>query len=330
MAAGSNAMERLERANIDMQIQTAKAYPRSIQSFKTRAMEMVSQDEETAESCIYRRPVGEKNGVVEYAEGKSIRMAEIVAACYGNIRVGAKIVEVDPKGRFVKAMGAAHDLENNVSASSEVIESTVKQSGQPYSERMRIVVAKAALSKARRDATFMVVPGALCKSLEDAARKVVIGDVTTLAKRREAVMGWLKVLGVDLARVWACLDIAGPEDIGLTELETLTGLKTAIKEGMSVEEAFPGPEKAPVQMPTKKGAKTEPPSAPVTPPAAVSPPDAETPKTIIAETRALIDVAKASKVQKAMKAAGIAWDDGEDWLQCSIDKIKAVRSFLKC
>src|ERR1044072_4085088 len=93
-----SALESLERAQIDVQISTAHAYPRSLKKFQARAMDIATLDEETAETCIYCRPVGkEKNEagqwVEKYAEGASIRLAEIVAASYGNIRVASRVVE---------------------------------------------------------------------------------------------------------------------------------------------------------------------------------------------------------------------------------------------
>jgi hypothetical protein len=232
------ALESIERATIDVQIATAHQYPRSITLFKNRAMEMVTLDEETAQSCIYRRPVGKEGRKVIYAEGKSIRMAEIVGSCYGNLRVGAILIE--QTDRYVKGRGLAHDLESNFASSAEVIESTVNKDGRPYSERMRMVVAKACLAKARRDATFQVVPGALCKTLEDAARKTAIGTTKTIGKRRTLVMDWINKSGIDSKRVFDALGIGGIEDIGVKELETLTGIKTAIKDkDIAIEEAFP-------------------------------------------------------------------------------------------
>ena len=228
------AIESITRGEIDMQIATAHKYPRSMATFKRRACEMATLDEETAASCIYSRPVG--GG--KFAEGLSVRTAEIVGACYGNLRVGAMIVEQNE--RFVTARGFAHDLESNFASSCEVIESTVKKDGKPYDERMRVVIAKACLAKARRDATFQVVPKALCKPIESAARAVALGDASTLASRRDAVMGWISKLGIDAQRVFAALGIIGPDEIGMEQLATLTGLKTAIKDGeVTVDEAFP-------------------------------------------------------------------------------------------
>jgi len=234
-----SALEALERAQVDVQISTAHRFPRSLEKFKRRAMDMVQQDVETAESCIYSRPVGRgDDGKQKNAEGASIRMAEIVAACYGNIRVGARIIEQTE--RYVKAEGVAHDLESNYAAKSEAMESTVKKNGQPYDERMRIVVAKAALSKALRDAVFRVVPKALCKTVYDAAQQVIAGQSKTIEQRRNAVKQWLVSIRVDDARVFAALDVKGWSEIGEDQLMTLTGLRTAIKDNdVTTEEAFP-------------------------------------------------------------------------------------------
>ena len=227
------ALMQIERASIDMQVATAHRYPRSITSFQSRALSMVTLDEETAESCLYRRPVG--GG--KFAEGKSIRMAEIVGACYGNLRVGTRIIE--QTDRQVICQGVAHDLESNFLLTSEVIESTVKTDGNPYSERMRIVVAKAALSKARRDAIFQVVPAAMCKILEKAVRDLLFGDAKSLTERRDAAERYIGKISVGKDRVFAALKVNGIADIGADELVTLTGIRSAIKDGdVTVDEAF--------------------------------------------------------------------------------------------
>ena len=237
--ASSSALEAIERASIDMQITTAHKFPRSISRFKDNAIALATIDEETAESCIYRRPVGKgKDGKEVYAEGMSVRMAEIVGASYGNLRAAARIVEQTE--RQVVAQGVAHDLETNFASTSEVIESTVDRYGRPYNERMRIVIAKAALAKARRDAIFQVVPRAIAKPVEYACKDLLFGNQVSITKRRERVMGWIGKLNIDVDRVWNALSIGGLDDVGIEELETLTGLKTAIQNNeVTIDEAFP-------------------------------------------------------------------------------------------
>ena len=231
----------IERAELDVQITTAKRYPRSLDTFVKRAGDMVSIDHQTAEGCIYRRPVGKdpETGKQKIAEGMSIRLAEIVGACYGNLRVGARIIEQTP--RHVKVEAVAHDLENNYAAKSEIIESTVDKRGVPFSERMRIVVAKAALAKAHRDATFKVVPRALCKPVLNKALAVIAGG-KTLDQRRKAAHDWIKSLKIDEKRVWNVLEVNGIGDLGEEHLVTLLGLKTALDENdTTLDEAFPAP-----------------------------------------------------------------------------------------
>lgn len=224
----------IETASINSQISTAKAYPRSLQVFKKRAIDMACLDEETAESCLYRRPVG--GG--KFAEGMSVRMSEIVGASYGNLRVQATIVEQTE--RFVRARGMAIDLESNFASSSECIESTVKKDGTPYDERMRVVIAKSALSKARRDAMFQVVPRALAKPVENAVRALLMGDTKTIEARRQLVVQWIAKTGIGSERVYAALGIKGEADLGVEQLETLTGIRTALKDSeITLDEAFP-------------------------------------------------------------------------------------------
>ena len=48
-----NPIEAIERANIDIQIATAKKYPRSLARVKNDILSTATLDEETAESCFY-------------------------------------------------------------------------------------------------------------------------------------------------------------------------------------------------------------------------------------------------------------------------------------
>jgi hypothetical protein len=242
LAVSHNAIEQMTRASIDIQISTAKNYPRSMQKFYQRAEAMVTMDESTAASCLYRRPVGKEGSKMVYAEGESIRLAEIVASCYGNIRVEGMIID-DGNPRYIKAIGVAHDLETNTACRADAIESTVTKNGVPFSERMRIVVGKAAQSKAIRDAIFRIVPKSLCKPLAVKAKIVAMGDAKTFDSRRQAVVAWIKGLKIDAQRVWDALGISGEKDITMEILIELAGIKTALDDkDVTVDDAFPKPE----------------------------------------------------------------------------------------
>ncbi|MBQ3349142.1 MAG: hypothetical protein IJG38_01970 [Thermoguttaceae bacterium] len=236
---GETSLRAIEQASIDMRIATAHQFPRSLTKFKERAIALATLDEETANSCIYRRPVGrEPNGQMKYAEGMSVRMAEIVGSSFGNLQVRTFLVQQTE--RMVVVQGVAQDLETNFTSSSEVIESTVTKTGRPYDERMRIVIAKAAHAKARRDAIFQVVPKALAKPVETAVREMLMGNAEPLVKRRERALQWVRNLGINEERVWVALGVAGADDLTENHLFTLTGLRTSIKDGeVTIDEAFP-------------------------------------------------------------------------------------------
>src|SRR6185369_14649302 len=78
-----------QREEIDIQIATAKRYPRSITAFKRQCLEMATLDEETAGSMYYVLPRAGKK-----IEGPSVRLAEIAGSAWGNLRSKSYIVEV--------------------------------------------------------------------------------------------------------------------------------------------------------------------------------------------------------------------------------------------
>ena len=235
----AGALEAMERATVDLQIATAHRYPRDITQFQRRSKELATIDRATAESCIYHRPVGkDRNGQPIFATGESIRLAEIVCSSYGNLRVATQITEMTP--RYVKAMGVAWDLETNCAARAEVVESTVRRDKSPYDERMRLVIAKAAQSKARRDAIFAVVPKGILKPVLASIHKVIQGDEKTFSARREAMLEWCKSIGISPDRVFRALRVKGLASLDTEKFLILGGLKTAIEMGdILPEEAFP-------------------------------------------------------------------------------------------
>ena len=236
------ALAALTKGEVESQIDIAKRYPRSLDKFVKRATGLACIDKETAASCLYHRPVGrDKDGKQVFADGMSVRMAEIVGASYGNLRVHAMII--DQTERQVIARGMAIDLEANFASSAEVVESTIDSRGQPYNERLRTLIAKVALAKARRDATFQVVPRALAKPIEAEVQKLLLGSAKGLKERRDLAVQWIESLKIDAKRVYSALGISGPGDLTAEILTILTGIRTAIKDNeTSLDEAFPVPE----------------------------------------------------------------------------------------
>lgn len=259
-------MESITRAEVDVQIATAHKFPRSLAQFYKRAEAMVTVDEETAASCLYKLTRYDKEkGEHKIIEGESVRMAEIVAACYGNLRSAVQISGHSATRVSVRAV--CHDLEVNNLIAVEKQAKTAYKDGRPYNEDLAIMIANATVSKALRDAIFRVVPKALIKPLKEKARLVALGNAATVKTRIDKAMQWVTSLKIDKARVFAVLNVKGVEDIGIDQLEVLTGLRTAIKDGdQTAEEAFPpleaasspftAPESNP-KLPPKEEQKTE-------------------------------------------------------------------------
>jgi hypothetical protein len=229
----STALEAINRSEIDIQITTAKRFPRSVDTFKKEALSLATLDEDTAGSMFYAVPRAGKT-----IEGPSVRLAEIVASTWQNIRVGARIVSIDEK--FVTAQGAAMDLEKNMAATVEVKRRITNKHGVRFKDDMIQTTCNAACSIAMRQAIFKVVPFAFVKPIYDEARRVAIGDAKTLVNKRAGMIAYFAKMGVEEPRVLALVEKASIEDVGLSELAVLKGVATAIKEGSTnVDDAFP-------------------------------------------------------------------------------------------
>lgn len=228
----------LARAEIDQQITTAHAYPRSIDRAVKNITTLATLDDQAALECIYALPRGGKP-----IKGASVRLAEIVAGQWGNNRVGARVVHVDREEKFVEAEGVYHDLETNSATTARVRRRIVDSKGRLYNDDMIIVTGNAAASIAKRNAILGGVPRAVWRRAYEAAEKVIAGDVVTLSVRRENAIKAFAAFGVTPDRIFAALEVQGLDDIGLTHIPTLLGMHAAIKSGeVEVEEMFPPPE----------------------------------------------------------------------------------------
>lgn len=241
-----HALELIERAQIDMQVSTAKKYPRDLVTVKRRMMEFATLDEETAEACFYTLSREGKN-----IQGPSVRLAEIAVACYGNLRAASRLIDND--GKTVTSQGVCHDLENNTLISVEVKRRITGKSGRTYSEDMQVVTGNAANAISFRNAVFKVIPGALVRPVYESAKKIAVGDASTLSTKRLKIIARLNAMQVTTERILERLNKTAVESIGLDDLEILIGLGTAIKDGdTTVDEAFPAPPPEPVQQPKRK------------------------------------------------------------------------------
>lgn len=226
---------QMSRAEIDMQVATAHAFPRKLSLVVRNILELATMDEATADSLIYALPRGGNS-----IEGPSIRLAEIVMSQWGNCRAAARVVHVDRFEKYVEAEGVFHDLETNAATTMRVRRSIEDSNGKLFKADMILITGNAACAIAKRNAIIAGVPKVIWSKAYEAAENVLRGDVKTLASRRETVFRAFAAFGILPEQIYAALDIGGVDDVNSDHMITLSAIRAAIKNGdMTPEEAFP-------------------------------------------------------------------------------------------
>jgi hypothetical protein len=232
LLSGVESLSAVERAQVDSQVATARAWPRSITGALREATELATMDEDTAAECFYVLPRAGKR-----IEGPSIRLAEIMAYAWQHLRWDAAIESEDRT--HITAVATCFDLERNVAVRIRVKRRITKRNGTRYDDDMIGVAGNAAISIALRNAIFRVIPHVFTNRIYQLARQASIGKAGTMAQKRQNALAWFGKAGVSDEQVFAVLEVKGMDDIGEDELIALRGLRTAIKEGeTSVEQVF--------------------------------------------------------------------------------------------
>lgn len=231
-------LQSMDRAEIDMQIATAKRFPRNIQQCldNIRALSMI--DEDTMESCFYHLERKDKDGQIKEIEGMSVRMAEIFVSCWGNLRVATRIIGND--GRKITAQGICFDVQNNVAVSCETSRRITNKNGKTYSDDMQIVTGNAASAIAFRNAVFKVIPAAVTKAVTNEIRQRLLEMTSTkISQKRRNAVEWFTKRGVTESELKKYLGTDNLETISAEEIVNLRGVATAIREGSSsIDEVF--------------------------------------------------------------------------------------------
>lgn len=226
------AITASDRAALDVQITTAKAYPRSISKFRETVQELACLDQETAESMFYTLPRGGKKIL-----GPSVRFAEIVQFAWGNIRSETCIVAIDDT--HLTAQGTCFDLERNVAARIQVKRRITDKNGKRFNDDMIVTTANAASSIALRGAIFKVIPFSLAKPIYEKAMKTASGGEKPFSVRRSEEFARWKAKDISEEVLLRKLEKRRIEDVDIEDVITLIGLRNAIKEGdTTLEEAF--------------------------------------------------------------------------------------------
>lgn len=228
----ADMLQAINRSEVDMQIATAKQYPRDLHRVLNQIKTYATMDTETAEDCFYAL---RRSGSV--IEGVSVRLAEIIAGAWGNLRVQSRIIGND--GRTITCQGVCHDLETNLAVSVEVKRRITDKSGRTFSDDMQVVTGNAGCAIAFRNAVLKVVPKAVTKKVIDEVKQVALGKSMDLETKRQNLMQYYQKIGVCQDTLLAYCGVKSIEEIDIEKVFELRGVANAIKEGSTtVQETF--------------------------------------------------------------------------------------------
>ena len=250
-------IEAGQRAEYDIQIATAKRYPRNLARVKENCLAIVTMDKETAGTCRYTLPRGGKT-----LSGPSVHLARIIAQQYGNIRVDAKIKQITEKQVISEAV--AFDLETNYAVRIEVRKSIMQNEvkwdeAQKKSIRtgamvrmnddMITVTGNAANAISFRNAVLNVVPKGLTEICYNAALRQITGDLTSedkiIAARNTAIDYLKTTYNVTEDQVLKAIGLRSINQIKTEQIADLRGIAQSLKDGDTTpEEVFHIVEKA--------------------------------------------------------------------------------------
>lgn len=224
-----------DKAAVDVQVSTARAFPRNIRRSVDNAIAIVTMDKETAQSCTYSLPRGGKA-----ITGPSVHLAKILVQYWGNTRIEAKVIGVDAK--HVTSEAVCWDLENNVAIKTQVKRSIMTRNGR-MSDDMITVTGNAANAIALRNAVFAVIPRGAVDKVYSSAIKCITGDLTDetklIAKRKAVLDGFKDSYGVSEEEVLQSIGKSSIDHIKADEIAILIGVAQAIKDGDTTpDEAF--------------------------------------------------------------------------------------------
>lgn len=220
---------------IDSDVATAKAFPRDVRMSLENARRNATYNKEIASACTYSKNVG--NGRI--ATGPSIRLAEIIAQEWGNLRIETRIVSIEADR--VVAECTVRDLERNVFYTSQASRSLLRRDGSRVGDQQVEVITGAAQAFARRSAILQAIPKEFIEDIRRTANEVARGQAKSLNERVPKMVDYLiGSFQLDEARILAVVNKKSLKELSHEDCDALAGLSLSVTEGeQSVEDAFP-------------------------------------------------------------------------------------------
>jgi hypothetical protein len=218
-----SALAILNRSEHAAMVQTANLpnNRRKLAEFESKLKSYANHSQPVALSMFYSLPRAGKQII-----GPSVRFAEIVAPCWRNCAVGARVM--GDAASTVTGQGIFLDYEANLRNSVEVPRRITDKDGKRYSDDMIITTSNAAMSVARRNAVLKGgVPQALWQGAYEDAQLTAVGKAASHAQRVADAMEYLHKLGVN---EWQILNSIGVPSIRELETEHLVTLRVLVQE----------------------------------------------------------------------------------------------------
>lgn len=217
-----------DKANVDIQVATAKKYPRNLTRCVENSMALATMDKETAQTMGYALPRGGKP-----ITGPSVHLAKLVVSNWGNMRTEAKVVQVTEKE--VISRGTAWDLETNCASSFEVRRKITGKNGVRFTDDMITVTGNAANAIAYRNAVFAVIPKGVVDKVYRAAQGLITGDLSDeaklIARRTKAVNYFKDEFGISEEEVIKLCGKQTVKQIRAEEIALLLGIQQSLTDG---------------------------------------------------------------------------------------------------
>jgi len=230
-----SALAILNQSEHAAMVQTANvpSNRRRLAEFDSKLNSYASHSQPVALSMFYSLPRAGKQII-----GPSVRFAEIVAPCWRNCAVAARMI--GDTASTVTAQGIFIDYEANLKNSIEVPRRITDKNGNRYGDDMIVTTSNAAMSIARRNAVLKGgVPQALWQTAYENAQMTAVGKAESHAQRVANAMEYLYKLGVTDWQILNAVGVTNIKELETEHLLTLRVLCQEIKRGdKTIEQVF--------------------------------------------------------------------------------------------
>lgn len=211
----------------------AKKFPRNSQQSYMQIMDACKRMT-LAEQAVYTFPRGRTN-----VTGASIRLAEAVAQCWGNIECGVR--ELSQSNGMSIAEAFAIDLQTNtrVTKTFHVPHTRDTRQGKQKLTDAREIYMEVANQGSRRlrACILAVIPGDIIEAAVQQCEKTLQSDETPISERVKKLIVAFDEIGVKVEHIEKMLQ-HNLDAIIEAELVKLRGIYKSIKDGMAVREDF--------------------------------------------------------------------------------------------